>query len=94
MSCCAVMKHQKKYCQMLLARYFRNKKKASKNEEKVKEEPFRSMVASYGLIFLSESVDWVTKYEEAVLIGKDFEKIDRKTSAEYNLRSLQTELPV
>lgn len=52
------------------------------------------MVASYGLIDLSESVDWVTKYEEAVLIGKDFEKIDRKTSAEYNLRSLQTELPV
>ena len=42
---------------MLLVRYFRNKKKASKNEEKVKEEPFRSMVASYGLIFLSESVD-------------------------------------
>ena len=52
------------------------------------------MVASYGLIDLSESADWVTKYEEAVLIGKDFEKIDRKTSAEYNLRSLQTELPV
>ena len=53
-SCCAVMKHQKKYCQMLLVRYFRNKKKASKNEEKVKEEPFKSMVASYGLIDFSE----------------------------------------
>ena len=60
----------------------------------MKEEHFKSMVASYGLIDLSESADWVTKYEEAASIVKDYEKIDRKTSAEYNLRSLQTELPV
>lgn len=60
----------------------------------MKEEPFKSMVASYGLIDLSESADRVTKYEEAASIVKDYEKIDRKTSAEYNLRSLQTELPV
>ena len=78
----------------LLVRNLRNKKKANKNEEKVKEELIKSMVASNGLdsIDLSEKVNRVTKYEEAVSIVKDHEKIDKNAKTEYNLLSLQTGL--
>ena len=52
------------------------------------------MVASNGLdsIDLSEKVNRVTKYEEAVSIVKDHEKIDKNAKTEYNLLSLQTGL--
>ena len=97
---CFVMKNRKNNHTIncgfifLLVRNLRNKKKASKNEEKVKEELIKSMVANNGLdsIDLSEKVNRVTKYEEAASIVKDHEKIYKNAKTEYNLLSLQTRL--